>query len=150
MIITKRALSRRTMLRGLGVAVALPMLDAMVPALTAVANTAAKPVQRFGFFYMPNGVAMNHTGVNYWKPQTVGADFEFSPILSPLEPFRNQLTVVSGLHNRAAESLGDGNGDHQPEPARQRGSAVGRAARAARRRRGVAPRVGRSSRRGRR
>ena len=112
MIITKRALSRRTMLRGLGVAVALPMLDAMVPALTAVANTAAKPVQRFGFFYMPNGVAMNHTGVNYWKPQTVGADFEFSPILSPLEPFRNQLTVVSGLHNRAAESLGDGNGDH--------------------------------------
>ena len=112
MIITKRALSRRTMLRGLGVAVALPMLDAMVPALTAVVNTAAKPVQRFGFFYMPNGVAMNHTGVNYWKPQTVGADFEFSPILSPLEPFRNQLTVVSGLHNRAAESLGDGNGDH--------------------------------------
>ena len=55
---------------------------------------------------------MNHTGVNYWKPQTVGADFEFSPILKPLEPFRNQLTVVSGLHNRAAESLGDGNGDH--------------------------------------
>jgi Protein of unknown function (DUF1552) len=112
MIITKRALSRRTMLRGLGVAVALPVLDAMVPALTAVVKTAAKPVQRFGFFYMPNGVAMNHTGVNYWKPQTVGADFEFSPILSPLEPFRNQLTVVSGLHNRAAESLGDGNGDH--------------------------------------
>jgi Protein of unknown function (DUF1552) len=112
MIITKRALSRRTVLRGLGVAVALPVLDAMVPALTAVVNTAAKPAQRFGFFYMPNGVAMNHTGVNYWKPQTVGADFEFSPILSPLEPFRNQLTVVSGLHNRAAESLGDGNGDH--------------------------------------
>jgi Protein of unknown function (DUF1552) len=112
MIITKRALSRRTVLRGLGVAVALPVLDAMVPALTAVANTAAKPVQRFGFFYMPNGVAMTHTGVNYWKPQTVGADFEFSPILSPLEPFRRQLTVVSGLHNRAAESFGDGNGDH--------------------------------------
>ena len=61
---------------------------------------------------MPNGVAMNHTGVNYWKPQTVGADFEFSPILKPLEPFRNQVTVVSGLHNRSAESLGDGNGDH--------------------------------------
>jgi hypothetical protein len=61
---------------------------------------------------MPNGVAMNHTGVNYWKPQTTGADFEFSPILKPLEPFRDQLTVVSGLHNRTAESLGDGNGDH--------------------------------------
>ena len=112
MIITKRALSRRTVLRGMGVSLALPLLDAMVPALTAQANTAAKPVRRYGFFYMPNGVAMNHTGVNYWKPQTVGADFEFSPILKPLEPFRNQLTVVSGLHNRQAESFGDGNGDH--------------------------------------
>ena len=61
---------------------------------------------------MPNGVAMNHTGVNFWKPKTAGMDFEFSPILKPLEPFRNQVTVVSGLHNRAAESLGDGNGDH--------------------------------------
>ena len=69
-------------------------------------------MHRYGFFYMPNGVAMNHTGVNYWKPTTVGADFEFSPILKPLEPFRNQVTVVSGLHNRSAESLGDGNGDH--------------------------------------
>jgi hypothetical protein len=109
MIITKKALSRRTLLRGLGVSLALPYLDAMVPALTAVT---AKPAQRYGFFYMPNGVAMNHTGVNYWKPQTVGADFEFSPILSPLEPYRKQTMVVSGLHNRAAESLGDGNGDH--------------------------------------
>ena len=100
MIITKKALSRRTVLRGMGVSLALPLLDAMVPALTAAANTAAKPVRRYGFFYMPNGVAMNHTGVNYWKPKTVGADFEFSPILKPLEPFRNQVTVVSGLHNR--------------------------------------------------
>ena len=112
MIITKKALSRRTVLRGMGVSLALPLLDAMVPALTAAANTPAKPVRRYGFFYMPNGVAMNHTGVNYWKPKTVGADFEFSPILKPLEPFRNQVTVVSGLHNRPAESLGDGNGDH--------------------------------------
>ena len=111
MIITKKALSRRTVLRGMGVSLALPFLDAMVPALSTAA-TAAKPVHRYGFFYMPNGVAMNHTGVNYWKPTTVGADFEFSPILKPLEPFRNQLTVVSGLHNRSAESLGDGNGDH--------------------------------------
>ena len=112
MIITKKALSRRTVLRGLGVSVALPFLDAMVPALSAMAKTAAAPVKRYGFFYMPNGVAMNHTGVNYWKPQTVGTGFEVSPILKPLEPFRNQLTVVSGLHNRQAESLGDGNGDH--------------------------------------
>jgi hypothetical protein len=111
MIITKKALSRRTVLRGMGVSLALPLLDAMVPALSAVA-TAAKPVHRYGFFYMPNGVAMNHTGVNYWKPETVGTDFAFSQILKPLEPFRNQLTVVSGLHNSSAESLGDGNGDH--------------------------------------
>ncbi len=112
MIITKMALPRRTFLRGVGVSLALPLLDAMVPALSAMAGTAAKPVHRYGFFYMPNGVAMNHTDVNYWKPKTVGADFEFSPILKPLEAFRNQVTVVSGLHNRAAESLGDGNGDH--------------------------------------
>jgi hypothetical protein len=111
MIITKRALPRRTFLRGMGVTLALPMLDAMVPALSTAA-TAAGPVHRYGFFYMPNGVAMNHTGVNFWKPRTAGADFEFSPILKPLEPFRNQMTVVSGLHNRSAESLGDGNGDH--------------------------------------
>jgi hypothetical protein len=111
MIITKMALPRRTFLRGMGISLALPLLDAMVPALSAVA-TAAKPVHRYGFFYMPNGVAMNHTGVNFWKPKSAGLDFEFSPILKPLEPFRNQTTVVSGLHNRAAESLGDGNGDH--------------------------------------
>lgn len=112
MIITKKALSRRTVLRGIGVSVALPLLDAMVPALSALATTAAKPVRRYGFFYMPNGVAMNHTGVNFWKPETVGTNFDISPILSPLEPFRDQLTIVSGLHNRQAESLGDGNGDH--------------------------------------
>ncbi len=112
MIITKKTLSRRTVLRGLGVTVALPLLDAMVPALSTVARAAAKPAQRYGFFYMPNGVAMNHTGVNYWKPTMAGSGFEFSPILKPLEPFRNQVTVVSGLHNRQAESFGDGNGDH--------------------------------------
>jgi hypothetical protein len=109
MIITKMALSRRTVLRGMGVTLALPFLDAMVPALSVGAS---EPVHRYGFFYMPNGVAMNHTGVDYWKPKTVGVDFEFSPILKPLEPFRDQVTVVSGLHHRSAESLGDGNGDH--------------------------------------
>ena len=112
MIITKKVLSRRTMLRGVGVTLALPLLDAMVPALTAIGETAAKPVQRYGFFYLPNGVAMTHTDVNYWKPKTVGANFEFSPILKPLEPFRDKVTVVSGLHHRSSESLGDGNGDH--------------------------------------
>jgi hypothetical protein len=83
----------------------------MVPALSA-ADAVAWTARRYGFFYMPNGVAMNHTGVNYWKPTTAGAGFEFSPILKPLEPFRDQVTVISGLHNRSAESLGDGNGDH--------------------------------------
>ena len=104
MIITKKVLSRRTVLRGVGVSLALPLLDAMVPALTAIAKTAAKPVNRYGFFYLPNGVAMTHTDVNYWKPKTVGADFEFSPILKPLEQFRQQMTVVSGRiigHRRA-------------------------------------------------
>ncbi len=112
MIITKKALPRRTFLRGAGVTLSLPLLEAMVPALTALAQTAAKPVYRYGFYYLPNGVAMTHTDVNYWKPTTVGANFEFSPILKPLEPFRDQLTVVSGLHHRSSESLGDGNGDH--------------------------------------
>ena len=64
MIITKKAMSRRTVLRGIGVSLALPYLDAMVPALSAVTT---KPAQRYGFLYMPNGVAMNHTGVNYWS-----------------------------------------------------------------------------------
>ncbi len=109
MIITKKALSRRTVLRGMGMALALPYLDAMVPALSAVSG---KRPQRYGFFYMPNGVSMNHTGVDYWKPKTVGRNFEFSTILKPLEPFRDQMTVISGLHHRSAESLGDGNGDH--------------------------------------
>jgi hypothetical protein len=112
MMITKKALSRRTVLRGIGVSLALPFLDAMVPALPGGAASAASSARRYGFFYMPNGVAMNHTGVNFWKPLMAGADFEMSTILTPLEPFRDQLTVVSGLHNRAAESLGDGNGDH--------------------------------------
>ncbi len=112
MIITKKAISRRTVLRGIGVSLALPLLDAMVPALTAQAKSAAKPVNRYGFFYMPNGVAMNHTGVNYWKPITAGADFDFPQIIKPLEPFRDKLAVVSGLHHRSSESLGDGNGDH--------------------------------------
>ena len=110
MMITKKALSRRTVLRGLGVSLALPFLDAMVPALSAAA--AARPAQRYGFFYLPNGVAMNHTTVNHWKPTTVGADFEFSTILKPLERFRDRTTVISGLYHRSAESLGDGNGDH--------------------------------------
>ena len=71
MIITKRALPRRTFLRGIGVTVALPLLDAMVPALSALAKTAARPVRRLGFIYVPNGVAMT-SAVNYWTPRGEG------------------------------------------------------------------------------
>ncbi|MEE2790817.1 MAG: DUF1552 domain-containing protein [Acidobacteriota bacterium] len=112
MIITKKALPRRTFLRGAGTALALPLLDAMVPALSAVARTAANPVKRLGFLYLPNGVAMNHTGIDYWKPVGEGTGFELSPILKPLEPYRSRLVTVSGLSHGQAESLGDGNGDH--------------------------------------
>jgi hypothetical protein len=113
MFITKMSLPRRTFLRGMGAALALPLLDAMVPALSAAADTAAKPVRRLGFVYLPNGVAMNFKGVNYWKPRGVGSDFEFSPILTPLSGFRDKLVVASGLSHHQADVLKDGaNGDH--------------------------------------
>jgi hypothetical protein len=112
MIITKMALPRRTFLRGVGATLALPFLDAMVPALSARGNAAAQASPRVGFFYLPNGVAMNHTGINYWKPSGEGAAFELSPILTPLAPYRDQMVVISGLSHPNAEGLGDGAGDH--------------------------------------
>ena len=106
--ITKKTLPRRTVLRGLGAAVALPLLDAMVPPLTALARTPATPARRLGFVYIPNGVAMN-AEVNHWKPAGEGTDFEFSSILTPLAPFRDHLTIVSGLSQpSAAEGANDG------------------------------------------
>ena len=107
MIITKLALPRRTFLRGMGATLALPLLDAMIPALTAVARTAARPVPRIGFIYTPNGVIQAQ-----WTPAATGRAFELSPILQPLESFRDQVLVVSGLAHRQAESFGDGNADH--------------------------------------
>ena len=92
MFISKRRLSRRTVLRGMGASVALPLLDAMVPAMTALAQTAAKPVTRFGAVYVPNGVIPSQ-----WFPTIEGADFAFTPTLKPLEPFRDRLLVLSGL-----------------------------------------------------
>ena len=112
MIITKKALPRRTFLRGMGTTLALPLLDAMVPAMSAMAQTPANPVRRLGFLYLPNGVAMNHTGIDYWKPTGGETGFELSPILKPLEPYREQMVAISGLSHGQAESLGDGNGDH--------------------------------------
>lgn len=93
-MITKKAIARRTVLRGIGAAVALPLLDSMVPAATALAVTPASPKQRFGFIYVPHGSIMSQ-----WTPAQEGADFQFSPILKPLEDFRKQLTVLSNFSN---------------------------------------------------
>jgi len=92
MIVTKKALARRTVLRGIGATLALPLLDAMVPALTAAAKTPANPVKRLGVVYVPNGMAME-----YWTPATEGTAFEATPILKPLEPFREQMLILTGL-----------------------------------------------------
>jgi hypothetical protein len=90
----KKHISRRTVLRGIGATVALPFLDAMVPALTATAQTAANPVPRFGVVFVPLGERPG-----YWTPKIVGADFEMTTILQPLEKYRNYMTVVSELCN---------------------------------------------------
>jgi hypothetical protein len=107
MIVTKKALPRRTFLRGLGVTMALPLLDAMVPAFSA----AAAPVRRLGFVYAPDGMAIT-SAVNYWKPTGPGTALELSPILKPLDEFCDRMVVVSGLSHKQAEAMGDGNGDH--------------------------------------
>ncbi len=113
MFIFKKHVSRRTFLRGAGVTVALPLLDAMVPALSATQRTAAAGPRRLGFVYLPNGVSMNFKGVNYWRPVGEGSTFEFSPILKPLESFRKDMVVISGLTHRQADVMDDGaNGDH--------------------------------------
>jgi len=92
MFITKKSISRRAVLRGMGVAVALPFLDSMAPALMATAATPANPLRRLGIVFVPLGERPG-----YWTPKTVGANFEFSPILEPLKPFRDSMTVVSEL-----------------------------------------------------
>lgn len=107
MIVTKTALPRRTFLRGVGATLALPLLDSMVPALSAMRATAATPARRVGFIYVPNGAEMEN-----WTPADAGADFQFSPILSPLEPFRRQTLVLSGLAHLQANAFNDGAGDH--------------------------------------
>jgi hypothetical protein len=105
MFVTKKAISRRTLLQGVGTAVALPLLDAMVPALAPGAT--AKPVRRFGVVYHPNGIIYDQ-----WLPKGEGAHFELSPTLKGLERFKDQLIVVTGLFSDQAEALGDGGGDH--------------------------------------
>jgi hypothetical protein len=95
MLITKKHLPRRTFLRGVGATLALPLFDAMVPAFAA---TPAQ-TQRLGFIYFPHGAIMNR-----WAPDTVGRGFEFKDTLRPLESYRDRLSIVSGLHHRAADS----------------------------------------------
>jgi hypothetical protein len=99
MFITKKHLSRRTVLRGMGVSIALPLLDAMIPAHTALAKTAAAPMPRIGFTYFPHGAIMAR-----WQPKETGTTFELPQILKPFEPYRNHMTVVTGLRNKAGES----------------------------------------------
>ncbi len=106
MIITKMHLPRRTVLRGLGAALALPLLDSMVPALTAQSRTAAAPVTRFGVFYVPNGMSMP-----YWYPQTEGPLDELPPTLRSLEAFKDRVLICGGLDDESA-NLVKGGGDH--------------------------------------
>jgi hypothetical protein len=104
MFITKKSLSRRTFLRGASVAVSLPLLDAMVPALSAQTG---KSTPRLGFIYFANGVIQNQ-----WKPATTGHGFELPPTLKPLAPVKDQINVISGLAHLQADTFGDGTGDH--------------------------------------
>ena len=98
MFITKKHIPRRTFLRGAGTMLALPLLDAMVPARTLLAQTAANPRTRFTGIFVPHGMAPG-----YWVPAKEGAGFEFPMILSPLEPFRDRTVVLSGLWSKSAE-----------------------------------------------
>jgi len=107
--ITKQSLSRRRFLRGASAAIGLPLLSAMVPAMS---QSPARP-KRISFIYLPNGVARNFSGINYWTPEGVGTDMKLSPILTPLARHRDRLSVVSGLAQPEAEAKTDGaNGDH--------------------------------------
>jgi hypothetical protein len=99
MFVTRKHLSRRAVLKGAGVAISLPLLDAMIPAATAFAATAAVAKPRIAFVYFPHGAVMDR-----WQPKEVGTQFEFPQILKPLDPYKSYTTVVTGLRNKEAES----------------------------------------------
>ena len=105
MFLTRKHLSRRTVLKGAGVTLALPLLDAMIPAATALAQTAAAPKMRMGFFYIPHGAIMGNTvhgpQMDRWTPRGAGADFTLSPILASLEPHKKYVTSFGNLQNNA-------------------------------------------------
>ena len=101
MFIMKRSLSRRTFVRGFGATLALPFLDAMVPALCASARMPAKPALRLGFIYIPQGAVMKR-----WTPEQEGTEFVFPPILESLAPFRDRVTVLTGLSATPANGEG--------------------------------------------
>ena len=105
--ITRKHLSRRTLLRGLGTALALPLLDSMAPALKAAKGTAASPAVRLGFVYVPNGIIPGA-----WTPAAEGTAFEITRTMKALEPFRDRMLVMSGLAQINGRALGDGAGDH--------------------------------------
>ena len=107
MFVAKLALPRRTFLRGLGATLGLPLLDAMVPAMTALAQTAAAPIPRLGFIYHPMG-----TIYDQWTPSREGAQFDVPRILAPLAPLRDHMLVVSGLVHKEGASKGDGSFPH--------------------------------------
>jgi len=108
MIVTKRVIPRRTVLRGLGATIGLPLLGGMVPPLTAMARTAAKTVRRFTVVYVGNGAAVGH-----FTPEREGAGYELTPILEPLAPFRDRALVLSGIDNPPALALeGEPRGGH--------------------------------------
>ena len=114
MIITKKHLPRRTFLRGVGATLALPLLDAMVPALSAAARTAANPVRRLGFIYFPHGsVSWADGSANRWTPPGEGGALELSPILQRLAPVKDQTLVLTNMEHRNAQGNGtDGNAEH--------------------------------------
>jgi len=99
MFLSRKHLSRREVLKGAGATIALPLLDAMIPAGTALAQTAATTSPRLGFVYFPHGALQDE-----WQPKQTGRDFDFPFILKPLEPHREYVTVVSGLRNKGGES----------------------------------------------
>lgn len=108
MIITKKALPRRTFLRGIGASMALPFLNSMVPALAAASTTAAQSPTRLSFVYVPNGMIMNQ-----WTPKVLGSQYELTKIMEPLAPFRDDMLVLSGLaHNTGWALEGEGPGEH--------------------------------------